>query len=177
MSRVLALCLDYNASVTDGHRELSASNNNTANGEIPFENAVLEEVSPDDRIDRHSMVDLENVPAEIDQAQVLPPSTPIFPKPHDQQVESSAAGKMILTLPYHNLVSTSSPPRSKVLLVEDNVINMKAFLTLPSSSRYTNSERSRFSCSTCKKQSETTWPPPTASRLSKGSKQIPGHLA
>jgi hypothetical protein len=127
MARVLALAQDYNASVIDTPSQLSGSNEKTAEGKIPPQDAIVEDAHPDDKIDRHPNVEQEKVPAEIDHPHVLPPSTPIFPSPQDQQAETSVADKMNLNLPYHNLVSTASRPRSKVLLVEDNVINMKVF--------------------------------------------------
>jgi hypothetical protein len=121
MARVLALCLDWRFSVT----EPSESNNATAKSEIPSQNAVLEGISTLEIADRHSTNLRENVPVETDQSQLLPLSVT---KPRDQQAEGSAADKMILTLPYNKLAAKSSLPRSKVLLVEDNAINMKVRL-------------------------------------------------
>ena len=110
--------------MTDDHLELSESENKTAKTEIPSQNAILEEAPPGENIDRHSTA-LENVSADTDPPQLLSQSIPVLAKPHGRQVESSAADKMTLTLPCNDLVAASSPPRSKVLLVEDNIINMK----------------------------------------------------
>jgi hypothetical protein len=118
MARVLALCLDWRSSLT----ELSGVNNTTAKTELPSHSAVLEGVSALEITDGNSTDLLQSVPAEIDQPQLLPLSVP---KPQDQQAGGSAANKVILTLPYNTLAATSSPPRSRVLLVEDNAINMK----------------------------------------------------
>lgn len=111
--------------MTDGRREDSGYNGSTANTGIAPENAVLlEEASTHVNIDPHFAADQEIVPAAIDKAQLLPPSIPLLPHQSYQEVESSIADKMVLTLPYHCLPD-SRPPRSKVLLVEDNAINMK----------------------------------------------------
>jgi hypothetical protein len=119
MARVLALCLDWRSSVP----ELSnSSTKNAAQSVSPPQNAILEGISTLKVYDQHSTALLENVPAQISQPQVL--VSPL-PKPQDQPTESSATNKMNLTLPYNGLVALPSPPRSKVLLVEDNAINMK----------------------------------------------------
>ena len=121
MARVLALCLDWISSMT----ELSNSNMSTANPENSSQNAVVEKISTLEISDRYSTELLENVAAENDHPQLLAPS---ISKPHDEQAESSAADKVISTLPYNDLTAALSPPRSKVLLVEDNAINMKVGL-------------------------------------------------
>ena len=123
MARVLALCLDWRSSVI----ELSNSNMGMANPENSSQNAVVEKISNLEIADRHSTELLENVAAETDQLQLLPPS---LQKPHDIQAESSTTNK-ISTLPHNDLTATLSPPRSKVLLVEDNAINMKVGLQTP----------------------------------------------
>jgi hypothetical protein len=99
----------------------------TANPEISSQNAVVEKISTLKIADRHSTELLEDVAAETEQPQLLPPS---LPRPHDEQAESSAADKIISTLPYNDLTSTLTRPRSKVLLVEDNAINMKVGLQI-----------------------------------------------
>jgi hypothetical protein len=111
--------------MTDEQREVSASTG-TANTEIPSQNTILLEANATHvNINRHSTAAPEKAPAEIDKSQVLPPPIPLLPQPPSERAESSPAEKMILTL--HGL-PTYSASRSKVLLVEDNFINMKVTL-------------------------------------------------
>jgi hypothetical protein len=139
---MLALCLDYRSLVTDYHRGLSESIDNMAKKENPSQSAILEAGSAREITDRHAPALLENVLTETDRSQLLPPSTPILPNPHHPPVKAAVADKMILTLPYHAVVATSSPPRSKVLLVEDNIINMKVYYYFPISFEgHANSQR------------------------------------
>ncbi|KAG0648199.1 Autoinducer 2 sensor kinase phosphatase [Hyphodiscus hymeniophilus] len=127
MARILSLCLDYNAAVVDkeNHHETSGSNETAASGQLPSGNAtLLEKVPTHVQTDRHSTDGLENGPGEIDKSKYLPPSIPLFPEPRQEQAKAPAANARTLTLPYHKSLATRLQ-RNKVLLVEDNAINMK----------------------------------------------------
>ena len=157
MARVLAFCLDYNSSVTNGHSGILGSNESAPSTEKPLENMILLEEVPRVYSDGHSTADPENLHAEIEKPQFLPPCAPSSPQPLKQQVDSFAADKMTVTLPHHASPAQKSAARSKVLLVEDNVIKMKVFSpTLMQRNRIPKLFFLRFSCNTCKKQHTTT---------------------
>jgi hypothetical protein len=84
-------------------------------------NIIPENPISEDHIDKHPTVDIQTVPTAIGDPQVRPS---LFAQPHESQVETNAIDKMISKIPYH---TSSGPPQSKVLLVEDNIINMKVF--------------------------------------------------
>ena len=146
MARVLASCLDWRSRAID----LSSSNNGTAKTEIPSHSAALQKIANLEIADRHSTKLLQNVPTGNNLPQLLvPPLAEI----HHQREESSVNDEMFLPLPHLSFEATSSPLRSKVLLVEDNAINMKVGLQIllcPGTN--TDIIIIRFSSTTCGKR-------------------------
>ncbi len=107
--------------MTDDHHEFTDI---MAKAGTLVPNIIPENPISEDHIDKHYTVDIQTVPTAIGDPQVRPS---LFAHPHESQVETNATDKMVSKIPYHTSVTSSGPPQSKVLLVEDNVINMKVF--------------------------------------------------